>query len=223
MKQGFILIELLAVILILGIIALIAIPTVNKILNEAREGAFRTSSDNIMKSMEQACQTSLIRGYNPVLSYIFTVGKSSSKLDVKGTMPDDGYVFLDNECSVTDYFLRDKNYTYSNGEDIRQDYMLKAPTEENTSILKTLYPSYYDNIVTVNFINNITVPEGMLYANFVLNKVIMNNSDYTSVNKIITNIESKTSESIGTISITGVDNISKVDTTTANSKYWNII
>ena len=44
-----------------------------------------------------------------------------------------------------------------------------------------------------------------------------------TVNKIITNIESKTSESIGIISITGVDNISKVDTTTANSKYWNII
>lgn len=63
----------------------------------------------------------------------------------------------------------------------------------------------------------------MLNANFVLNKVIMNNSDYTSVSKIITNIESKTSESIGIISITGVDNISKVDTTTANSKYWNII
>lgn len=159
MKKGFTLIKLLAVILILGIIA---IPTVNKILNEARDESFRTSSDNIMKSMEQACQTSLIRGYNPVLSYIFTDGKSSSKLEVKGTMPDDGYVFLDNECSVIDYFLRDKNYTYSNGEDIRQDYMLKAPTEENTSILKTLYPSYYDNIVTVNFINNITVPEGAI-------------------------------------------------------------
>ena len=33
MKKGFTLIQLLAVILILGIIALIAIPTVNKIIN----------------------------------------------------------------------------------------------------------------------------------------------------------------------------------------------
>lgn len=82
--------------------------------------------------------------------------------------------------------------------------------------LKTLNISNLD-------INKLTGIEGMLYANFVLNKVIMNNSDYTFVNKIITNIESKTSESIGTISITGVDNISKVYTTTANCKYWNII
>jgi surface protein len=79
--------------------------------------------------------------------------------------------------------------------------------------LKTLNISNWD-------INKLTSTEGMLYANSVLNKVIINNSDYTSVNKIITNIESKRSESIGTISITGVDNISKV---AANSKYWNII
>lgn len=45
------------------IIALITIPTVNKILFEARYGAFKTSS----------------------------------KLNMKGTMPDKGYAFLEND------------------------------------------------------------------------------------------------------------------------------
>ncbi len=162
MKNGFTLIELLAVILILGIIALIAIPTVNQILDEAREGAFRTTSDNIMKAMESSCQTQLIKGIVPTLVYTFIDGEPNSNLEVKGTMPDDGYVFLDNECSVTDYFLRDKNYTYSNGEDIRNDYMLIPSTESNTSMFKILYPSYYQNITTVNFVNHLNIHENAI-------------------------------------------------------------
>ena len=162
MKKGFTLIELLAVILILGIIALIAIPTVNNILKEAREGAFRTSSDNIMKSMEEACQTSLIRGDNPVLNYIFTDGKSSSKLEVKGTMPNDGYVFLDRECSVINFYLTDQNNTYTNGEDVRKDYMLKEPIDNNTSIFKSLYSSYYNNLLSINTVNHLNIPEGAI-------------------------------------------------------------
>ena len=51
----------------------------------------------------------------------------------------------------------------------------------------------------------------------------MKNSNYQSVNKIIDNLNNRTSTTAGTLDITGVDDISKVDTTTATSKNWNII
>ena len=159
MKKGFTLIELLAVILILSIIALIAIPTVNNILKESRRGAFEAGANNIMKYMEEACQTSLIKNENPTLSYTFTEGKTNIELDIKGELPYEGYVLLSKECTVTDFYLSDKNNIYSNTDDIRYDQMLKASTETNVSIFKKMYSDYYDNIISVSFINNLNIPE----------------------------------------------------------------
>ena len=56
----------------------------------------------------------------------------------------------------------------------------------------------------------------------VLINVIMNNSDYNSVNKIIAELPTRTTDSMGTLDIVGVDDKSQVDVTTAYSKYWNI-
>ena len=56
----------------------------------------------------------------------------------------------------------------------------------------------------------------------VLTNVTMNNSDYNSVNKIITQLPTRTTDSIGTLNMAGIDDISQVDTTTAESKFWNV-
>jgi hypothetical protein len=55
-----------------------------------------------------------------------------------------------------------------------------------------------------------------------LTLITMNNSEYSSVNKIITQLPTRTTDSMGTLNIAGVDDISQVDTATAQSKYWNI-
>ena len=161
-KKGFTLIELLAVILILGIIALIAIPTVNNIISEARMGAFKSGNEVIIKSIEESCQMDLIKGKNPVLSYVFTDGKSSNKIDVKGSLPKDGYIFLDNNCNVNNYYLADNNNVYSNSDDVRKDYMIKAPNNDNNSILSELYNSYYNKIKNVYVINHLNISESAI-------------------------------------------------------------
>ena len=98
MKKGFTLIELLAVILILGIIALIAIPTVNNILDESRRGAFKTTTQNVLKQAEETCMMENIKGIQPTKTYTITDGNISPKLDLKGELPDNGTIILDDEC-----------------------------------------------------------------------------------------------------------------------------
>ena len=63
----------------------------------------------------------------------------------------------------------------------------------------------------------------MFYHNSRLDTIIMNNSDSDSVNRIISELPTKTSDSMGILNIEGVDNINQIDTATAGSKYWNVV
>ena len=174
MKKGFTLIELLAVILILGIIALIAIPTVNNILSEARYGAFKASGDSVLKATQSKCQTSQIKNESPVLYYYFNEFGSSNPLDIKGSLPTDGYIALDNNCETYSFNLSDGKFEYkSENNDEFYDYMLDiyGQTETiydgvsymfNSSLFDVLYEDKFDNFKNAYFVNHLNIPEGAI-------------------------------------------------------------
>ena len=72
-------------------------------------------------------------------------------------------------------------------------------------------------------LNKATKTENVFYRCFALNNVIMNNSDYNSVNKVISLLSERSGVSLGTLDIKGIDDISKVNISTAEGKYWSVI
>jgi surface protein len=56
-----------------------------------------------------------------------------------------------------------------------------------------------------------------------LEKVSIMNSNAFTINKIIAELPTRTSNSMGTLNIEGIDDYTQVDTTTTQSKYWNVV
>ena len=100
-KKGFTLIELLAVILIMAIIALIAIPTVSKIIYQSKKGAFETTANNVVNAIEDACEFETLKGQSITTTYTFNNGEVSPNLIIKGKLPTSGTATVDSSCHVT--------------------------------------------------------------------------------------------------------------------------
>jgi|GEM_PF-4416034 len=103
-RKGFTIIELLAVIVVLAIIALIVTPMIMTTINSAREGSVKASILNIIDSVETKASTMLINDSNflGVTYSIFNgvLSNGSDVLEVKGKLPTAGNITYNADGSV---------------------------------------------------------------------------------------------------------------------------
>ena len=114
-NKGFTLVELLAVIVILALIALIATPIILNVINDAKKQAAKDSAYGYMDAVEKYIVSSeledkSIKDGTYSVEYLNSMGVS-----VKGSTPDNGNIEIKNS-SVKSYDIGIDGYEVSNGE-----------------------------------------------------------------------------------------------------------
>lgn len=109
MKKGFTLVELLAVIVILSIVAVITIPVIGGVVNTGRESALEKSTNFYIKELETKFSEWVINGIpleheSADGCAIFDVRKLNKVLKLEGTIPESGTVKISNDYSSSNYY-----------------------------------------------------------------------------------------------------------------------
>jgi type IV pilus assembly protein PilA len=103
-KKGFTLVELLAVIVILAIIALIATPLIMNVIDDAKMGAFKSTAYGIIKSAEFEYASNKLLGVNSVVTYTYEDGNETSSigrsLQYKEKRPQSGIIKIDKNGNI---------------------------------------------------------------------------------------------------------------------------
>lgn len=91
-KNGFTLVELLAVIIILGLIAVLIVPKVVNMLDDAEKNTNMTSAENLIKAAELKVSNNEITGNNRDIKINYQTGENINYLDYTGEKPEIGQV-----------------------------------------------------------------------------------------------------------------------------------
>lgn len=121
-NKGFTLIELLAVIVILAILIMVAMPAVTSLMERAKVGAFVTEGESFAKATQTAYTSSLIAGKN-------NVGKTITGLTVSGS----SYTYF---CMTIPELISGGFIEKANASDYTGIVEAYIPTSTNTSTPK---------------------------------------------------------------------------------------
>ena len=113
-NKGFTLVELLAVIVILALIALIATPIILNVINDAKKQAAKDSAYGYMDAVEKYIVSSELEDKS-IQDRTYSVEELNKKISVKGSTPDNGNIEIKNS-SVKSYDIGIDGYVVSNGK-----------------------------------------------------------------------------------------------------------
>ena len=110
-KKGFTLIELLAVIIILSIIMIIAVPKILDVIENSKRSAAISSAKGYVKALStQNTMSQLDNKYQIYMSGEYNVNELNIK-NIKGTKPKDGKIILKNGKIIGGSYLCMDDYT----------------------------------------------------------------------------------------------------------------
>ena len=113
-NKGFTLVELLAVIVILALIALIATPIILNVINDAKKQAAKDSAYGYMDAVEKYIVSRELEDES-IQDGRYSVEELNKKISVKGSTPDNGNIEIKNS-SVKSYDIGIDGYVVSNGK-----------------------------------------------------------------------------------------------------------
>ncbi len=149
MKRGFTLVELLAVITILAIIALIATPIVLDIIEDSKKQSYIISAENYVRAVEQALYSENLEDeFTPSECIVIKngnikCGEKEIKVNVSGNKPKEGTLLLnDNEVKKSLNLQYDEK-VYVNKE-LGEDYYIEDEYIPVAEVYEGLYPVIYD-------------------------------------------------------------------------------
>lgn len=106
-NRALTLVELLAVIVVIGIISLITVPFIGDMVNKSRRDSFVDSAYSLVKAAENYYSDSVLDRRNRTLFIDFSEGKKV--LSISGELPSSGNLSLDEDGNVELKIWSDKS------------------------------------------------------------------------------------------------------------------